>query len=63
MDLKLRKIFADVDPDNMASVGLLKKMGFEQEAHLREEWETHIGVRDSLIFCLLRSEWRNSNRE
>lgn len=60
-ELKLRKIFADVDPDNSASVGLLKKLGFRQEAHLREEWETHIGVRDSLIFGLLRSEWQNNH--
>ena len=57
-DLNLRKIFADVDPDNAASVGLLMKLGFQQEAHLREEWETHIGVRDSLIFGLLKSEWQ-----
>jgi len=61
-DLKLRKIFADVDPDNEGSVGLLKRLGFQQEAHLREEWETHIGVRDSLIYGLLRSEWiQNTN--
>lgn len=60
-DLKLRKIFADVDPDNNASAGLLKRLGFQQEAHLREEWETHIGVRDSLIFGLLRSEWNEQN--
>ncbi len=60
-DLKLRKIFADVDPDNSASVGLLKRLGFQQEAHLRAEWETHIGVRDSLIFGLLCSEWNEGN--
>ncbi len=60
-DLKLRKIFADVDPDNSASIGLLNRLGFKQEAHLREEWETHIGVRDSLIFGLLRSEWNEGN--
>ena len=58
-DLTLRKIYADVDPDNAASVGLLKRLGFRQEGYLREEWETHIGVRDSLIFGLLRSEWQN----
>jgi hypothetical protein len=25
---------------------------------LRAEWETHIGVRDSLIFGMLADEWR-----
>lgn len=56
-DLKLRRIYADVDPDNLASAGLLKKFGFQQEGYMREEWETHIGVRDSLLFGLLAAEW------
>lgn len=52
-----RRAFADADPENVASIGLLTSMGFQQEGHLRAEWETHIGVRDSLIFGLLRDEW------
>jgi [ribosomal protein S5]-alanine N-acetyltransferase len=52
-----RRIMADTDPENIASVCLLEKLGFQREGHLREEWETHIGIRDSLIFGLLRSEW------
>ncbi|WOK36049.1 GNAT family N-acetyltransferase [Sphingomonas sp. C3-2] len=57
-EMALRRICADVDPDNHASVALLKTLGFRQEGHLRAEWETHIGVRDSLIFGLLAGEWR-----
>lgn len=52
-----RRVFADADPENAPSIGLLTSMGFVQEGHLRAEWETHIGVRDSLIFGLLRDEW------
>ncbi|MFN3820434.1 GNAT family N-acetyltransferase [Blastomonas sp.] len=52
-----RRVFADADPENAASIRLLTSMGFVQEGHLRAEWETHIGVRDSLIFGLLRDEW------
>ncbi len=52
-----RRVFADADPENAGSVGLLTSMGFVQEGRLRAEWETHIGVRDSLIFGLLRDEW------
>lgn len=52
-----RRVFADADPENAASIGLLTSLGFVQEGHLRAEWETHIGVRDSLIFGLLRDEW------
>jgi [ribosomal protein S5]-alanine N-acetyltransferase len=55
--LGLRRIFADTDPDNLGSIALLKSLGFRQEGHLRGEWETHIGVRDSLIFGLLADEW------
>lgn len=51
---KLRRIWADTDPDNTASIRLLESLGFVREGHLRGEWETHIGVRDSLIFGLLR---------
>ncbi|WP_108809826.1 GNAT family N-acetyltransferase [Sphingorhabdus sp. Alg231-15] len=58
-ELGLRRICADVDPDNLASIKLLKRLGFQQEAHLRQEWETHIGIRDSLIFGLLRDDWQN----
>lgn len=55
--LRARRIMADTDPDNKASIALLHKLGFQKEGHLRGEWETHIGVRDSLIFGLLRNEW------
>ena len=50
-------MFADTDPDNRFSIGLLQKLGFQLEGHLRAEWETHIGVRDTLLFGLLRDEW------
>lgn len=53
-----RRIFADVDPENAGSVGLLERLGFRLEGRLREEWETHIGVRDTLLYGLLRREWR-----
>lgn len=52
-----RRIFADTDPDNTASNGLLTRLGFTLEGRLRGHWETHIGVRDSLIWGLLREEW------
>ena len=45
---EFRRIFADVDPDNRRSIVLLETSGFEYEGRLRESYETHIGVRDSL---------------
>ncbi|CAC9895080.1 unnamed protein product [Aureobasidium pullulans] len=38
---------------------LVAPLGFKLEGHLRAEWETHIGVRDSLIFGLLAEEWQS----
>lgn len=55
-----RRIYADVDPDNAASIRLLERLGFVREGHLREEWETHIGVRDTILYGLLAREWAGS---
>jgi RimJ/RimL family protein N-acetyltransferase len=52
-----RRVFADTDPENAASNGLLKALGFSLEGRLREEWETHLGVRDTFLWGLLASEW------
>jgi len=56
-----RRIFADIDPDNFASIRTFEKLGFRHEGVLRGNWETHIGIRDSVIFGLLRDDprpWR-----
>lgn len=52
-----RRVFADTDPDNAASRALLERLGFKLEGYLRDEWETHLGVRDTTLYGLLRSEW------
>ena len=53
-----RRIFADVDPDNRASIRTFERLGFRREGVLRGNWETHIGVRDSVILGLLRNDPR-----
>ena len=60
-DRGARRIIADVDPDNSASVRVFEKLGFTREGRLRGEWEMHIGIRDSLIYGMLRDDprpWR-----
>jgi RimJ/RimL family protein N-acetyltransferase len=52
-----RRVFADTDPDNAPSLALLERLGFRREGLLRGEWETHIGVRDSVILGLMKDEW------
>ena len=55
-----RKAVADVDPENLASRTLLERLGFKLEGMLRGEWETHIGVRDTALYGLLRDEWHGA---
>lgn len=56
-----RRVFADTDPDNAGSNRLLERLAFTCEGRLRAEWETHLGVRDSLIWGLLADEWISSS--
>lgn len=50
----LQDIVADVDPRNNASIGLLKKFGFEETGYRERTFETHIGWCDSLDLQLER---------
>ncbi|MEN0064346.1 MAG: GNAT family protein [Myxococcota bacterium] len=52
----VRRIYADTDPDNTASIRLLQSAGFQEEGRLRAQWHTHIGIRDSLIFGRLATD-------
>lgn len=57
-----RRIFADIDPDNIPSKRTFEKLGFRFEGRLRALWKTHIGVRDTLLYALLRDDprhWRS----
>ena len=53
---KIRRLVADVDPDNRPSIALIESLGFQFEGRARAAWETHIGVRDSLIYGLLATD-------
>jgi RimJ/RimL family protein N-acetyltransferase len=52
----LRRIEADVDPGNTASLRLLEKLGFQREGLLRERWITAGVVQDSVILGLLKQD-------
>lgn len=57
-----RRIFADIDPDNVPSLKLFANLGFQYEGRLRQVSETHIGVRDSVIMSLVATDprrWRS----
>ena len=56
-----RRILADVDPDNYASLKTFETLGFKREGYFRANWTTHLGVRDSVMFGLIETDprpWR-----
>lgn len=52
----LHRVFGDVDPENRGSIALLEKVGMRREGHLRENWTTHLGKRDSYIYGRLATD-------
>ena len=62
-DLGLRRLEADVDPRNAASLRLLRRLGFKREGLLRERWAVTGEIQDSLLLGLLEREWRARRRK
>lgn len=56
--LDLRRIEADVDPRNTASIQILERLGFQREGFLRERWEVNGEIQDALFYGLIRREWK-----
>jgi len=56
--LKLRRLEADVDPGNAASLRILERMGFVREGLLRERWDVGGQIGDTAFLGLLAREWR-----
>ena len=59
-ELGLRRLEADVDPENAPSIALLERLGFEYEGFMRERWLVAGEVYDSLFYGLLEREWRDT---
>lgn len=56
-ELGLRRLEADVDPRNTASMRRLEGMGFRREGLLRERWNVGGELQDAVFFGLLAREW------
>ncbi|SMR98862.1 Spermidine N(1)-acetyltransferase [Vibrio mangrovi] len=54
--LGLRRVEAEIDPDNQASSRALEKLGFSQEGLLRQRWEINGIVSDSALYGRLVSD-------
>lgn len=57
-ELQLHRVEADIDPENTASAGILTKLGFVKEGHLKERWLVGDKFLDSYLFGLLRKDWK-----
>ena len=57
----LRRLEAEVDPLNQASSRLLESLGFTREGQLRKRWVDKGVAHDTIIYGLLKDEWRCSN--
>ncbi|MEM9495813.1 MAG: GNAT family N-acetyltransferase [Pseudomonadota bacterium] len=53
-----RRIFADIDPENIVCIRLFEQLGFTFEGVLRSAYDTHIGVRDAYLMSLIHSDTR-----
>lgn len=56
--LGLRRLEAEVNPDNRASSALLERLGFQREGLLRQRWTRKGRTYDTHLYGLLRDEWR-----
>jgi RimJ/RimL family protein N-acetyltransferase len=57
-----RRLIAEIDAENVASIAVVERLGFKREAWLREHETTHKGLCDMLVYGLLRHEWRAQER-
>jgi ribosomal-protein-alanine N-acetyltransferase len=58
-DLELRRLEADVDPRNAASIRTLERLGFQREGFLRERWHVNGEIQDAYFYGLLKREWKS----
>lgn len=56
--MKLHRIEAMVGPENIPSLRIMELFGFTKEGHLREDYLTNGKHEDSVVFSLLKSEYK-----
>jgi len=61
--LGLRRLEADTDPRNLASLRTLERLGFKREGLLRERWQVGDEISDSALLGLLARDWRMRRSE
>ncbi len=57
-ELGLRRLEADIDTRNEASIRTVEKLGFRREGLMRERWLVNGELQDTAFYGLLAREWR-----
>lgn len=57
-DLKLHRIYATCDTENIGSARVLEKCGMRKEAHFVQDMFIKGRWRDTFLFAILKEEWR-----
>ncbi|BDF94523.1 GNAT family N-acetyltransferase [Pseudoalteromonas sp. KAN5] len=60
-EIGLRRIEAELDPDNAASAKTLERLGFIKEGLLRKRWEINGVISDSALYGLLVGDLHQNN--
>ena len=55
--LAMHRIWAIVEPENVASAHVLEKLGFQREGRLRDHRHAKGRWRDSVLYAILEREW------
>lgn len=63
VELKKHRVFASVDPLNLPSVTLMKRLGMRQEGHFVQSLWFKNRWADDVIFAMLESEWHQSQEQ
>ena len=58
-EMKLNRIEATADPQNLRSLRLMERCGFKKEGVLRERFYYKGSFHDDAIYSLLKKEWRD----
>ena len=56
-EFNLHSIIGNVNPQNERSIKILEKSGFNKEAHFREDYLYNGKYLDSVIYCLLETDF------
>jgi RimJ/RimL family protein N-acetyltransferase len=56
--LGLRRLEADIDPRNDASIRAVERLGFVREGLLRERWVVAEEISDTVFMGLLARDWQ-----